>query len=68
MNIGKNIQEVRKKKGLSQRKLAKKAGLYYAIICKLEQNWSKEPTIQTIVKIADALDMSIDELIGRNRK
>ena len=54
MNIGKHIQTARKKRGLSQRKLAVKSGLYYAIICKLEQNWSKEPTIQTIVKIADA--------------
>jgi transcriptional regulator with XRE-family HTH domain len=32
---------------------------------KIEAGVAKEPTITTVMKIANALDVSIDELVGR---
>lgn len=59
------IKQVRKKVGWSQQKLAEKAGLSLAVITKIEQGVAKRPSIQTMVKLADALGISLDELVGR---
>ncbi len=37
------------------------------MITKIEQDQAKYPSIQTIIKIADAFSMSIDELVDRKR-
>ena len=60
-----NLKKFRKKAGWSQQKLAEKAGLSYNAITKIEQGAAKKPTIQTMVKIADAFGVSLDELVGR---
>jgi len=59
------IKQVRKKAGWSQQKLAEKAGLSLAVITKIEQGIAKRPSIQTMMKLADALGISLDELVGR---
>jgi transcriptional regulator with XRE-family HTH domain len=59
------IKQVRKKVGWSQQKLAEKAGLSLAVITKIEQGVAKRPSIQTMMKLADALGISLDELVGR---
>lgn len=64
----KKIKKLRKEKNWSQQKLAEKTGLSYNAVTKLEQNIAKHPTIQTIEKIADAFEVSIDELLGREVK
>lgn len=61
------IKYYRKKLGWSQQKLAERAGVAYNVITRLEQGLSKQPTIQTIIKIADAFNISVDKLIGRKR-
>jgi transcriptional regulator with XRE-family HTH domain len=58
------LKMLRKEKGWSQQKLAEKAKLSYNAITKIEQGCAIYPTIQTIVKIADAFEVGIDELIG----
>ena len=63
----KNIKDLRKKNGWSQQKLAEKAQLSYNAITKIEQGCATHPTIQTIVKIADAFNVSVDALIGRKK-
>ena len=63
--IAKRLKELRKKSGWSQQKLAEKAGLSYNTITKIEQGAATKPTIQTMIKIADAFKISIDELVGR---
>jgi len=65
MRLGERIKKYRKKMGWSQQKLAEKAGLSYNVITKLEQGLAKQPTIQTVVKIANAFGISLDKLIGR---
>ena len=63
--LSKKIKELRKKAGWSQQKLAEKTGLSYSVVTKIEQGAAKQPTIQTVVKIADALGVTLDELMGR---
>ena len=63
--LTKKVKELRKKAGWSQQKLAEKAGLSYNMITKIEQGIAKQPTIQTAIKIANAFNISLDELVGR---
>ena len=65
--FAKNIKRIRLKKGLSQEKLSRLANIALNTLTKIESGLSKEPTIKTIVKIADALGVSLDELI-KNKK
>jgi transcriptional regulator with XRE-family HTH domain len=65
--LDQKIKNLRKKAGWSQQKLAEKAGLSFNVITKIEQRVAKRPTIQTMVKLADAFKISLDELIGRER-
>lgn len=63
--IEKQLKGLRKKAGWSQQKLAEKAGLSYNVITKIEQGAAKNPNIQTIIKLANAFKISLDELVGR---
>ena len=63
--IEQRLRQLRKKVGWSQQKLAEKAGLSYNVITKIEQGIAKRPTIQTMMKLADAFGISLDELVGR---
>jgi len=64
LNIGKLIKRQRSEKKWSQQKLAEEAKVAYNVITRLEQGLSKEPTIQTVQKIAKALNRSIDKLLS----
>ncbi len=66
--LAKKIKELRKKKNWSQQKLAEKTQLSYNAITKIEQGAATHPTIQTVTKIAEAFEISIDELVGRKKK
>lgn len=63
--IAQRLKQLRNKAGWSQQKLAEKAGLSYNVITKIEQGAAKMPTIQTMIKLADAFGVSLDELVGR---
>ena len=63
--LAKNIKKIRMKKGLAQEKLARLADISTATLVKIESGVAKEPTITTVKKIAEALKVSIDELVGR---
>lgn len=63
-NIADNVRKARKKKGLSQDKLAREAGVAYNTVVKIESGENKNPTIDTLQSIAKALDVSVDELIN----
>ena len=65
--IAKRIKELRKKAHWSQQKLAERAGLSYNTITKIEQGAATKPTIQTMIKIADAFGIGLDELVGRKK-
>ena len=50
--IGKNIKRYRQDKGLSQDKLSKLADLSLNTVVKIELDESRNPTIETIQRIA----------------
>ncbi|MBU0672380.1 MAG: helix-turn-helix transcriptional regulator, partial [Candidatus Margulisbacteria bacterium] len=54
----------RSKHSLSQFQLAHKAGLTVTAIANYEQGRAK-PSYEVLIKIADALGVSLDELVGR---
>ena len=61
--IAKTINQQRKKVGISQDKLSKIAGVAYNTIVKIESGKNKNPTIETLRKIAKALEVNINDLI-----
>lgn len=61
--VGVNIKKYRNKLGISQDILSKKADLAFHTIAKIEAGSTPNPTIDTVKKIADALGVSLDDLI-----
>jgi len=61
--IGKNIKKLREQKGISQDRLSKLADISSNTIAKLELDESPNPTIDTLKKIASALNVKIEQLI-----
>ena len=61
--IGDNVKKFRKKRELTQDRLARKADIPYTILTKLESNVVEKPSVQTVAQIAKALDVSVEELI-----
>ena len=61
--IGKNIKKHRKKLNISQDKLSKLANLTVHTITKIESGVTSDPRIETVKKIAKALNVGVDKLI-----
>jgi len=62
-NIGKNIRKYRLQKKMSQDRLSKLADVAFHTITKIESGDTPNPTIDTVKKIADALEVSLDDLM-----
>jgi transcriptional regulator with XRE-family HTH domain len=60
--LAQNIKKLRKQRKWSQEELAKKAGVTYSTLIKLESGANKNPTIKTVQQIAAALEVTLDEL------
>ena len=58
------LQQMRKKRELNQEELAGKAGLTSTAISHFESG-SRKPSFDNLRKLADALEVSIDFLMGR---
>ncbi len=65
--IGEYMKMCRREKGFTQNKLAELSGVTRDNIRRYEED-KNYPSIMNVICIADALDVSIDELIGRSRK
>lgn len=63
--IAKNIKKYRNKLGVSQDRLSKIADVTYNTIIKIESGVNKNPTIETLAKIAEALKVGVDDLIKK---
>lgn len=64
MTIGDKVRLLRMKKKISIRKLAEITGLSKSTLSDIENNKSKKPTVDTISKIAQALQIPISELFS----
>ena len=62
--IGQRIRNYRTQKGLSQEKLAELAGCHPTYIGQLERG-EKNATLESVEKIASALDVSLSELFDK---
>lgn len=60
--LGKQVQEARIKRGLSQEKLAEISGLSVMAIAFIEQG-RRRPQLKTLMKIAGALGVRVKDLI-----
>ncbi len=67
MNVGENIKKIRKEKGLTQKELGALCGMSESQIRHYELNY-KTPRIETIRKIAIALDVSLNVLLDSNNE
>ena len=65
--LGKNIQYLRKQKHMTQEDLALKLNVSRQAISKWEAG-SSEPDVNTLVRLSDIFDISIDELIKEYMK
>ncbi|MHB8276989.1 MAG: helix-turn-helix domain-containing protein [Candidatus Humimicrobiaceae bacterium] len=63
--LSENIKKIRKKKGLSQDKLAKLADVTLTTLVKLESGANSNPTIKILIRLADALNVKLDDLVER---
>jgi transcriptional regulator with XRE-family HTH domain len=61
--IGLKIKAWRAKKGMTQDELAKKADIPYPTLAKIESGAVQNPSIETVVKIAEGLSVTLDQLI-----
>ena len=61
--ISDNLKKLREKKGYSLEKVARLADLSLNTIVKIENGVNQNPTIETLTKIAKALEVSVDDLI-----
>jgi len=61
-SVSKNIRRIRQEKGMSQDRLSKKADLALNTIVKVETGENPNPTVETLKKIAKALDIPVADL------
>lgn len=65
-DIGERIRNRRRSLGMNQDELAELASLNRVTVAKYETG-KFEPGAQALSRIADALETSVDELLGRNK-
>ncbi|MCR1933563.1 helix-turn-helix domain-containing protein [Clostridium tepidum] len=58
-----NIKKIREQKGLGVNELSRISGVNASYISALERGEKQNPTITTLKKLADALEVTIDELM-----
>lgn len=65
-NLARNLRGLRDTRGLTQQQLAERAGIPRPTLATLESG-SANPTLQVVVRVASALNVSVEELIGPPR-
>jgi len=63
IKMNERINKIRRKKGLSQTELGNSIGVSQQVITNYERGL-REPSIETLLKIAGALGISLEHLIG----
>jgi transcriptional regulator with XRE-family HTH domain len=61
--IAKNLKKIRQDKGISQDRLSKLADLSLNTVVTVESGANPNPTIETLTRIAKALEVGVDDLI-----
>jgi HAD superfamily hydrolase (TIGR01509 family) len=66
VSLGLRLQRARQSAGLTQQQLCQKAKLAYSTLAKIERGAIASPSIFTIQRIAQTLNLSLDALIGND--
>ena len=61
--IAENLKRLRAKNSYSLERVARLADLSLNTIVKIENGTNQNPTIETLIKIAKALEIEVDDLI-----
>lgn len=67
MNIGNRIAELRDARALTQEQLATTLGISRAALSHYEKN-RRQPDFDTLIKLADEFNVSVDYLLGRTKR
>ena len=63
LTIGAKVKKWRKIKEMTQDELSKKADIPYPTLVKIESGAVNNPSIETMMKIANGMGVTLDELI-----
>ena len=66
-NFGEKIREVRERRSLTLREVAEKAGVSGSLVSQIERN-RVSPAIDTLLALADALDLDLEYLFADYRR
>jgi transcriptional regulator with XRE-family HTH domain len=64
--IARQLKALRAVAGMSQQSLAVSAGLSVSLVSQIERGSRADPRMSTITALAEALGVSLDELVGRS--
>lgn len=62
-----NVKKLRKAKGMTQKELGAKCDISESMVSNLESG-KKSPSFETLLKLAEALDCSVADILGEERK
>lgn len=68
ITFGQTLKEIRRSKNVSQRELADKVGVDFSYISKLENDRMPPPAAETIIKLAEVLDVPAEVLLANSGK
>lgn len=63
MKLGDNLRRIRKYRNYTLRQLSFRTGIDHSDISKIEREIRTDVTIQTVIKLAEALEVSLDDLV-----
>jgi transcriptional regulator with XRE-family HTH domain len=63
VKLSERIRKTRKDAGISQEELARRAGIGFAAVSRLERGVSHDPHYSTLLNLADALGVPVEALI-----
>jgi len=66
-NVVRLLREEREKRGLSMNVVAQRSGLSHSIISLVERDL-RNPTLDTLLRIAEAIEIDLGEIITQARK
>ena len=65
LNLGINIKKEMKKRKITIKELSSKCEISNGGLCEIITGKNVNPGIQTVIKIAKELNMSLDEIVGQ---
>jgi len=68
LTVGERIKQLREKKGMNQKQLAEKAKMTRATISRIETGQVKEVKSEALKKLAVALGVTVDFLVGQSEE